>query len=211
MHSLPLDPNKKQKEWRTIQSIAKNNNFPQRLLEKLNHQIQSRGDHTQNGKKHNKVWTTFTYHSPQIRKITNLFKNTNIGIAFKATTTIQRIKRPTTQIQTSEHEQSGIYKIICNTCHKSCVGQTSRNRNLRFREHVRYVKNNDPRYAYALHILNCRHEYGNTSDTYTLIKQINKTSLPLPYEQMYIQTFHRNNEFISEQHPNEPNPMFELL
>jgi hypothetical protein len=28
MHSLPLDPNKKQKEWKTIQSIAKNNNFP---------------------------------------------------------------------------------------------------------------------------------------------------------------------------------------
>jgi len=28
MHSLPLDPDKKRKEWKTIQSIAKNNNFP---------------------------------------------------------------------------------------------------------------------------------------------------------------------------------------
>jgi hypothetical protein len=25
MHSLPLDPDKKQKEWKTIQTIAKNN------------------------------------------------------------------------------------------------------------------------------------------------------------------------------------------
>jgi hypothetical protein len=96
MHSLPLDPDKKQKEHRTIQSIAKDNNFSGRLLEKLNHQIQSRVDHTQNGKKHNKTWTTFTYHSSQIRKITNLFKNTNIGTAFKATTTIQQLIRPTT-------------------------------------------------------------------------------------------------------------------
>jgi len=41
MHSLPLDPDKKQKGWRTIQSISKNNNFPRRLLQKLNHQMQS--------------------------------------------------------------------------------------------------------------------------------------------------------------------------
>ena len=33
MHSLHLDPDKKQKEWKTIQSKAKNNNFPRRLLQ----------------------------------------------------------------------------------------------------------------------------------------------------------------------------------
>jgi hypothetical protein len=35
MHSLPLNPDNKQKEWETIQSIAKNNNFPQHLLQNL--------------------------------------------------------------------------------------------------------------------------------------------------------------------------------
>jgi hypothetical protein len=45
----------------------------------------------------------------------------------------------------------------------------------------------------------------------TLLKQINKPSLLLPYEQMYIQIFRRNNENIPEQHSNEHNPMFELL
>jgi hypothetical protein len=45
----------------------------------------------------------------------------------------------------------------------------------------------------------------------TLLKQINKPSLLLPYEQMYIQIFRRNNELIHEQHPNERNLMFELL
>ena len=33
----------------------------------------------------------------------------------------------------------------------------------------------------------------------------------LPYEQMYIQSFHHNNELIPEQHLNEHNPMFDLL
>ena len=140
-----------------------------------------------------------------------MLKNTNIGIAFKTTATLQQLLIPTTQIQTSPHEKSGIYKITCKTYHKSYVGQTNRNLNLRFREHVRYIKTNDPRLAYALHTLNCRHEYGNIHDTMTLLKQINGPSLLLPYEQMYIQISLRNNEFIPEQCPNEHNPMFELL
>jgi hypothetical protein len=59
--------------------------------------------------------------------------------------------------------------------------------------------------------LNGRHEYGKINDTMTLLEQINTPSLLLPYEQMYIQIFHRNNELIPEQHPNKHNPMFELL
>ena len=39
MHSLPLNPDKKQTEWEMIKSIAKNNNFSQHLLLKLNRQI----------------------------------------------------------------------------------------------------------------------------------------------------------------------------
>ena len=124
---------------------------------------------------------------------------------------LQQILIPTTQIQTSPHEKSEIYKITCKTCHKAYVGQTNHNLNLRFWEHVRYIKNNDPRSAYAAHILNCRHEYGNITETMTLLKQINRPSFLLPYEQMYIQIFHRNNELIPEQRPNEHNPMFELL
>jgi hypothetical protein len=113
---------------------------------------------------------------------------------------------PTTQIHTPDHEKSGIYKITCNTCQKAYVGKTSRKFKSRFREHIRYIKNNVPRSACALHILNCRHEYGNINYTMTLLKQINKLTLLLPYEQMYIQSFHHNNELIPEQHPNEHNP-----
>ena len=43
------------------------------------------------------------------------------------------------------------------------------------------------------------------------LKQINTPNLLLPYEQIYIQSFHHNNELVPEQHPNEHNPMFGLL
>jgi len=169
MHSLPLDPDKKQTEWEIIESIAKNSNFPQQLLLKLNQQILHKVNNKKTSKNDKKIWTSFTFHSPKIRKITNMLKNTNIGIVFKTTTTLHHLIKPA---QLQEHEKNGIYKITCKTCHKAYVSQTSRNLNSRFREHIQYFKNNDPGSAYALHILNCRHEYGNINDTMTLLKQI---------------------------------------
>ena len=77
-------------------------------------------------------------------------------------------------------------------------------------QHTRYIKNNDPRSAYALHILNCRHKYGNMENTMTLLKPINTPNLLLPYEQMHIQALYLNNELIPEQQPNEPNHMFQI-
>ena len=38
-----------------------------------------------------KKWVTFTYFSPIIRRITNLFKQANLNIAFRATNTIQQL------------------------------------------------------------------------------------------------------------------------
>jgi len=51
MYSIPLDPEKKQKEWKTTQTIARNNNSPQNILQKLNRQIQHKIDHTQTEEK----------------------------------------------------------------------------------------------------------------------------------------------------------------
>jgi phosphoribulokinase len=153
--------------------------------------MQQKTNRTRTGKKDKKFWTTFTYHSPKIRKITNLFKNTNTGIASR-TTSIHQLTKPIIE-QTIDNEKSGVYQLTCNTCQRSYIGQTKRNFKSRFQKHARYIKNNDPQSAYALHILNCRHEYGNINDTMTLLKHINSPSLLLPYEQMYIQLFHYNN------------------
>jgi len=143
-----------------------------------------------------KICFTISFIScPKISKITNLLKNTNIGIAFKTTRTW---KKWNIQNYLQDLPQR-VYRA------------ESRNLKSRFREHTRYIKNSDPRSAYALHILNCRHEYGNIDDTMTLLNQINTTTLLFAYEQMYIQSFRHNNKLIPEQHLSEHNPMFDLL
>jgi len=77
-----------------------------------------------------KIWTTFNFHSPKIRKITNLLKNTNIDIAFKTTTTLYHLIRPIAPTPLHENEKSEIYKITCKTYHKAYVRQTSNNLNM---------------------------------------------------------------------------------
>jgi hypothetical protein len=89
------------------------------------------------------------------------------------------MKRKTSNT-TLDHDKSGIYKLTCNTCHKSYIGQTKRSLKLRYQEHTQYNKNNNPQSAYAMHILNNRHEYGPMHNTIELLKQINKTKFLIP-------------------------------
>jgi len=44
----------------------------------------------------------------------------------------------------------------------------------------------------------------------TLLKHINKTPLLLPYEQLYIQSYHQHKQLISEQYTGEHNPIYQL-
>jgi len=70
---------------------------------------------------------------------------------------------------------------------------------------------NELQLTYALHLLNCKHEYGYLEDTMTLLKHIDKPLLILIYEELYLQLFLHNYQIITKQQPNEIYPMFHLL
>ena len=68
-----------------------------------------------------------------------------------------------------------------------------------------------PQSAYAQHILQNLHEYGSITGTMSLLKRIHKSSVLIPYEQLFIQTFHHNGNLITEQGTGEQTPLFQLL
>jgi hypothetical protein len=124
---------------------------------------------------------------------------------------MHQLIRPTTQIHIPDHEKSGIYKITCSTCQKAYVGQTSCNIKSRFRETIRYIKK-------TTHVqpMHCTYSIADTNMVISMIPWhfSNRTTKRPSYfhmNKMYIQSLHHNNELIPEQHPNEHNPMFELL
>ena len=128
------------------------------LNKKIKHKKPSQDENY--GDKKNKIWTTFMYISPKIRKITNLFKQTNIGIAFKTTNTIQQLMKQKLTSNSQQIGKSGIYRLTCNPCQMAYVGKTSASLRQRYQEHIRYIKFNNPQSAYAQYILNNRHKYG---------------------------------------------------
>jgi len=158
----------------------------------------------------NEKWATFTFSSPQIRKVTNLLKKTGIKTAFRSNNTLAHLIKTTTKTKTLPHNRSGIYQLKCHTCNHLYVGQTSCNLKIRHNEHIRYIKRNNPQSAYAQHILNNRHEYGTIDNLMTLLKPSHNQHLLTTYEQFYIHSFHKHGNLISKQSPGSPNSLFEL-
>jgi hypothetical protein len=98
MFSLPLNQKQRNNEWLHIQHVAQNNGIPLNLLLRLRRTIQHNTLHNTNYPSPHplpkKKWATFTYTSPQIRKITNLFKHTDVNISFKGYNTMAQLLKP---------------------------------------------------------------------------------------------------------------------
>jgi hypothetical protein len=142
--------------------------------------------------------------------VANLFKHTNLNIAFKpANTSRQQLQQKLDYIR---NKLSGIYKLQCASCNEAYVGQSDRAIGVRYTEHVRYipVRNNTPISAYAQHILNQCHDYGPADSTLQLLKPCAKGKLINCWETFFIQKLHHQSMLINEQHPHEPNPLFAI-
>ena len=122
---LPITEESKRVEWKTIITMAKNNGYPIGIINDLRTKLTSK-KHQQHPPPpttttYNKIkWIIFNYYRPMKRHITNLFKHSDLNIAFGATNTLQQ-QLPEKQNNTNP---SGIYKLKCNTCNKTYVRQS---------------------------------------------------------------------------------------
>jgi hypothetical protein len=83
---------------------------------------------------------------------------------------------------------SGIYKLTCNACNGVYVGQSGRTINIRYKEHIRYIRTNNSTSAYVAHILENRHEYGTRENTLQLLKACQKGTRMNCWEALYVYT-----------------------
>jgi hypothetical protein len=81
---------------------------------------------------------------------------------------------------------------------------------VRHKEHVRYVRNNNPESAYALHILNNKHEYGTAAETLELLNPCHKGTRMNCWETFCMQAFRQHKLLINEQKISDINPLYEI-
>jgi hypothetical protein len=166
--------------------------------------------HTRTTISNKKKWATFSYYGSYIRNITDLFKHTNIHIAFRTTNTLLSLLQKRTKPPSNIYDRSGMYELPRNACQHSYVGQTIRSLKLWHKENISYIKNNNPPSACALHILQNKHEYGSIQETMTLLQPVLKSSCMNILEQFYIQQHQYNNTLTPEQNSGEHNFHFEI-
>jgi len=121
-------------EWAIICAMAKSNGFPEGIIHNLRKKLTLKKQTLEStATESNQKWVPFTYFGPTVRRFTNLFKGSNIKIAFRTTNTIQK------QLSKNSHNQqnpNGIYSLKCNTCNKKYVGQSGRGIDTRYKEHI---------------------------------------------------------------------------
>jgi hypothetical protein len=212
MQKLPLKQEAQKQEKNITRHIARNNSYPVKLIDKLQHKNITDDDNTiQNSQQaQNREWVTFRYHSPLVRKVTNIFKNTNLQIAYQATNTLWKILS-TNNKHLNKYSTSGIYSLKCSTSNHIYVGQTGHNLKTRSKEHHRYIRTNNPKAAYAMHILNNNHQYGPIEETLQLITPCNKGTRMNCLENFYIQLHQKLGSLIEEQNTYEYNTLFALI
>jgi hypothetical protein len=123
--------------------MTQNNGFPEHILHRLRNKLTAKKEgttQTQTTQQHNKKCVTFTYHSPATRKVTNLFKRTNLKIDFRPTNTVnqQLSQKP------NNTNPSGICQLKCYTRNNAYVGKSDRPITTRYREHLHYIGNKNP-------------------------------------------------------------------
>ena len=143
---------------------------------------QNKVTETNQPQKQSNKWIAFTFHGPPVHKISNLFGKTGLKIAFRPTNT--SFQQPTQK--SKNNNPSWIYQLKCSSCNKAYVAQSGRAKSLRHKEHLQYIRNNNPISAYAMHILHNRHQFGPADETLKLLKPCNKGIKMNCWEALYM-------------------------
>jgi hypothetical protein len=172
--NIPLDKNDFDKEFKLITEIAKFNGYEKDLILKMVRKQKWSKDlrmvSTLNNGPENKVIRSSMVFYPKISDgLTNIFKNYGVNIVTSKNNNLKALLG-TTKDKIEEGGKSGIYKIQCEECDKCYVGQTKRNIDIRFKEHLRNVKNQeDDKSPVAEHLLNTNHNIKSAK----LLKNVN--------------------------------------
>ncbi|XP_050524101.1 uncharacterized protein LOC126895864 [Daktulosphaira vitifoliae] len=172
--NIPMNKIDYDKELVVIKEIAKfngyNENIILKLVRKQKWKKERRAASTLSSEGEQKVIRSPILFYPGISNgLTKIFKNFGITLVTSKSNNLRDLLgNPKDKVD--EGGKSGIYKIQCESCNKCYVGQTKRNIGVRFKEHLRNIKNQEvEKSPVAEHLLTHNHSI----KTIKLIKNVN--------------------------------------
>jgi hypothetical protein len=93
---------------------------------------------------------------PETRTVTNLFWNTNLKIAYKATNTIKHHLKPRGEPR-DINNQSGVHQLQCSECSHKYIGRRGCTFKVHYRECINTIRTNKHNSRFAQRILETGH------------------------------------------------------
>lgn len=192
---LPLSLSNYNIEYNHILTVAKRNGYRKKMIDDIivmhtkkvtrtnQTTVFSQNSNDNNNTQLKRVCVSFV---PSVtNKIKSVFKRFGMELVYSNNNKIKQMLG-STKDKTPTLEKSGIYKIECSDCDKRYYGQTKRNINVRFKDHMNYIAKNQPRKsALANHIL--FNDHNVSKEKLTMKKQINDPNKLDAYESYFIQ------------------------
>jgi hypothetical protein len=149
------------------------------------------------------------YKGKESTYITNIFKNTNIKIAFCTNTIYNHLTQK--HHITNKYAQSRVYKLTCLDCKKAHVGQTGRSFLLRYNEHKQAFKKNCHSSKFAQHLLEQAHPLSNINNTMQILHYQKKSAHLNTLERYHIHTEFTTNNHLNDSQNIFPNKIFDAI
>ena len=208
LHTYQLQQEDYDQEENTIHNILHNNSFP---IKPHAHPKKRTLTQTQdNATPQKQKWATFTYIGKETTRITNLFKHTNIKIAFRTNNTVQKLLTHSCYTK-DKYSASGIYKLTCPECNKAYVGQTGRSFSQRYQEHHRAFRLDHQSSGFTLHLAEHQHPFGPINEIMQILHFQHKSTHMNTLERYYIHKETANNNQLNDKHTVFPNTIFDTL
>jgi transposase-like protein len=209
LHTYDLEEDAKSKELNTIHNILHNNMFPLQTYNfasrnmNINHTLTQPQTHTHK-------WAIFTYVRKETRFITQIFKNTNLKIAYKVNNTTETLSKakPT---HFDKYSACGIYKFTCPDCGKAYVGQTGRSFSVHYKKHRHSFRTNNTNSNFAQHLLDNAHNFAPIDSIMHILEFQKKSKHMNTLERYYIHKEAYLNSHLNDQHTIIQNKIFEII
>jgi transposase-like protein len=153
---------------------------------------------------------SFTYVGKETSYITNIFRWTDLKIAFHSKNTIgNRLthKNPTT----NKYSLSGTYKLVCPDCNKAYVRQTGRRFSTRYIEHKAAFCNNCHTSSFAKHLNEEAHSFGPINKIMQILHSHKKGPHLNTIERFHIHAQSIANNHLHDNHTIFPNAVCDIL
>lgn len=194
---LPLKKENLEQEINIVKQIAVANDYTASMVDTVLERVRRDPDtnHTTEGKDKNKCISSIPYVGHISQKIANIFKNHKVKIGFSTANKLQQKLIHDIKCNHDPYSDSGIYKITCQECSMFYLGQTGRDFNTRYTEHIKaYTHNRHTTSAIATHIHNTGHPFGKIEQNVKVLHRLNKSHQMDLLEELEIYSHYKKYE-----------------